>query len=188
MGALFCIGIFSLFSCYSSPENVNQLADYSDIALSELTEYNIEIGIFNKNIVTLKKNVSDEVFQNDGKITHEEIQSINAYRMAVSMPKNNTANFITKIKTFGLIVSENVRRTYFGKYFNDMEMGTINRKNMLEKYNKLLEEATTISDKLMLETAINRVEMEIKGEERQKDEMESRLKNNTIIILLHNKY
>jgi septal ring factor EnvC (AmiA/AmiB activator) len=152
-----------------------------------MTIYDIEINIFNKNITMLKQNISDEIIKNDGKIIQEEIQNINAYRIVISMPKNNTANFIVKIKKFGIAVNENMLGNDVAGYFNDMEMRLINIKNMLEKYNKLLQEATDISDKLILEKEINNAEMEIRMMERNTNEMKSRLENNNITILMYNK-
>jgi hypothetical protein len=149
-----------------------------------MTIYDIEINIFNKNIVMLKQNVLDEIIQNDGKIIQEEIQNINSYRIVISMPKNNTANFMVKIKTFGIVVNENIRGNDIGRHFNDMEMRLTNIKNMLGKYNELLHGATDISDRLILEKEINNAEMEIKMMERNNDEMESRLENNTRTILM----
>jgi hypothetical protein len=161
--------------------------DYSDIFLSGMTIYDIEINIFNKNITMLKQNVFDEIIQNHGKIIQEEIQNINSYRIAINMPKNNTANFIAKIRTFGIVANENIRGNNVERHFNDMEMRLINAKNMLEKYNELLQKATDISDKLILEKEINNAEMEIKMMERNNDEMKSRLENSAITILMYNK-
>jgi DNA repair ATPase RecN len=152
-----------------------------------MTIYDIEINIFNKNLTILKQNVFDEIIQNDGKIIQEGIQNINTYRIVINMPKNNTANFIAKIRTFGIVVNENMRGNDVGQHFNDMEMRLRNIKNMLEKYNELLQKATDISDKLILEKEINNAEMEIEMMERNNDEMKSRLENNTIIILMYNK-
>jgi hypothetical protein len=80
----YCIIIFSLFSCYSSPENIDDLMDYSD----NTKTYNIGISIFNKNIKMLKKNIFDEIIKNDGKIIQEEIQNINYHRILINIPKN----------------------------------------------------------------------------------------------------
>ena len=161
--------------------------DYSNILLSKMTIYDIEITIFNKNIAMLKQNIFNEIIQNDGKLIHEEIQNTNSYRIVINMPKNNTADFIAKIRTFGVVVNENIRGNDVGRHFNDTEMRLINIKNMLEKYNELLQKATDISDKLILEKEINNAEMEIKIMERNNDEMKSRLENNTITILMYNK-
>jgi hypothetical protein len=152
-----------------------------------MTIYDIGINIFNKDIKLLKQNVLYEIIQNDGNIIQEEVQNVNNYRIVVSIPKNNTADFITKIKTYGVVADENIRGNDIRDYFKSMEMRIINIKNMLEKYNDLLEKASDISDKLMLEKEINYAEMEITGMESSKQEMELRLENNTITILLYNK-
>ena len=129
---LFCIIIFGLFSCHSSPEDANHLMDYSNILLSKMTIYDIEITIFNKNITMLKQNIFNEIIENDGKLIHEEIQNTNSYRIVINMPKNNTANFISKIRTFGVVVNENIRGNDVGRHFNDTEMRLINIKNNLQ--------------------------------------------------------
>ena len=36
----FCIIVFGLFSCYSGPENANNLMEYSNIYLSKTLMYN----------------------------------------------------------------------------------------------------------------------------------------------------
>jgi hypothetical protein len=161
--------------------------DYPNIFLSKMTIYDIEINIFNKNITMLKQNVFDEIIQNDGKIIQEEIQNMNNYRIVINMPRNNTADFIARIRTFGVVVNENIRGNDAERHFDDMEMRIINTKSMLEKYNELLQKATDISDKLILEKEINNAEMEIKMMERNNNEMKSRLENNTIIILMYNR-
>jgi hypothetical protein len=182
-----CVTIFCLFSCYSSPEKINGLIDYSDVILSKTTIYDIEVNIFNKDLGTLRQNVFNEIIQNDGEIIREEIQNINSYRIIINMPRNNTAEFIRKIKEYGIVVNETMNGNNVKDFFESMEMRLMNIKNMLEKYNELLKDATEISDKLLLEREINNAQMEIESIERNRNEMEFRLKNNTIIILMYNK-
>jgi hypothetical protein len=182
-----CIIILGFFSCYSSPENINNSIDYSDTISSKTMIYDIGIDIFNKNLPMLKQNIFNEIIQNNGKITQEEIENINSHRIVINIPRNNTVNFIIKIKTFGIVVNENKRGNDTKEYFNNMEIQLENIKYMLEKYNHLLQDSTTISDKLMLEKEINNAEREIEMLEKNKKEIESRIEYNTITIIMYNK-
>ncbi|MDR1024406.1 MAG: DUF4349 domain-containing protein [Treponema sp.] len=181
-----CIVIFALFSCYSGPKNTDDPMNYSDIFLSKRVVYNIDVHIFNKDIALLKQNVFDAIFQNDGQIIREDI-TINTHRTTVSMPRNSSADFLLKIRSFGVVVSENIQGSSIGEYFGDTERRLTYTKNILEKCNDLLQNATDISDRLMLEKEINNAKMEIEAMERGKQEMESRIENNTIVILMANK-
>jgi hypothetical protein len=185
--AVFYAAIFSFVSCHSGPEDAGHAVDYSGIVLSKMTIYSIEITLFNKNLALLRKNVVDEITQHHGEITREEFGSINFCVITINMPKNNTADFIAKIKTHGVVINENMQGNYTGEYFSGTEMRLMNVKKMLEKYKELLREATTISDKLLLEKEINGAEMEIEAIEGNKEEMKSRLENNSITIFLRGK-
>nr|WP_269775821.1 DUF4349 domain-containing protein [Treponema primitia] len=112
---------------------------------------------------------------------------MNRYRMIITIPKNNTVNFITKIKTFGIVVDENKHSNDAAGYFDNIEMRLENIKTMLEKYKGLLQDSITISDKIMLEKEINSAETEIETMERSKNEMKSRFEYNTITLVMYNK-
>jgi hypothetical protein len=178
--------VFLLFSCYSNPKSINGLIDYSDTNLPNMM-YDIGIDIFDKDISILRHNIFNEIIKNNGKIMQETIENINSHRITVNIPKNNTADFIAKVRTFGIVVNENKRGNDIEQYYKDTEMRFINIKNMLETYEKLLKDSTNISDKLMLEEKINDAKMGIESRVRQKKEMEVRVENNTITILMYNK-
>jgi hypothetical protein len=180
-----CIIIFALFSCYSGPKNTDNQINYSDIFLSKMVVYDVNVRISNKDIALLKQNVFDAIFEHDGKIIRDDI-TINTYMTTVSMPRNSAADFLLKIRTFGVVFDENIHGSSIGEYFGDTERRLAYTKNILEKCNDLLQNATDISDKLMLEKEINNAKMEIEAMERGKQEMESRIENNTIVILMVN--
>jgi hypothetical protein len=184
---LFVIVTFCFISCHSNPENIDGLIDYSDISLSKTKMYNINLDIYNKDIVSLKKGVVNEIVKSDGIINNDVIENRNRNRIMIYIPKQNIANFIENIKSYGIIVNEAVDYVDINREMgiNDIEMRIENAENMLEKFDKLLIDADNIADKIALEKEINTVRNEIEMLKLRTEEMETRVENVTMTILMY---
>jgi hypothetical protein len=176
-----------LFSCYSSPEKINSLINYSNDFLSKTENYNIGISIYNKNILLLRQNINVEILKHDGIIREVNIENINRHNIIVNIPKSNTLSFLEKIEAYGIVVNASQTSYSSWEYKNTVDIQLRNSKNMLEKNYELLKNANAISDRLMLEKEINNLNIDIEMMERRKMETEFSLEFNTISILMYNK-
>jgi hypothetical protein len=115
------------------------------------------------------------------------IDSSNTSRLVVYIPKLNIVNFIENIKSYGIIINETLHYADINRDMgiNDIEMRLENAKNMLEKFDALLIGADNITDKIALEKEISNVRNEIEMLQLRKEEMEIRIENVTLSIIMH---
>jgi hypothetical protein len=161
--------------------------DYLDISLAKTRMYNMELSIYNKDITNLRKSIVKEIVENGGIMMNDVMETRNNHRMFVYIPKLNIVNFVENIKLYGTITNETLTYTDRNRDtgINEVEMRLDNARNMIGKFNALLANAESIADKITLEKEIYNTQNEIEMMELRKKDMEIRIENVAVSILLH---
>jgi len=161
------IAAFLLASCANSaPARIgSDSTDYESNEISRSSEarndtrmiaYTVSLELFVKNPGETKNLLTEQIKTSNGYITREENNSITA-----RVPVENMDDFLSHARTFGKVDKENKTGTDITDQYRDNLLRLESLRSVQKRYITLLERANSVSDILVVERELERINTEI---------------------------